>query len=316
MMSDVLLNWERAKETGIGQNSSLVVVDIGGTRIKLGGILNRTPIDSVEQFYVEGVRHGDIVENLANCIEDFRKKNSFNLDGVIVTVPGFIDRDFDRVLKCDNVRELEDRLLATELTRILKVPVVLERDSVLLLKGEYSAGAAQHQEDLAGIFIGTGIGASYLQSGNPFRGGGWALEMGHIPVWPNMQNLQSAGNRTLEDYCSGAELSQIAKKYGVSIESMFSLTTDNSDFSTDLDLIVRLHAFAVSAVIAMFSPRVILVGGGVVSMDGYPFDRLKDLVALQAPLVDSQMPADVRQAVLGWESVLYGAAAFLGSVDK
>ena len=82
MMSDELLNWERARETGIDHNSSLVVVDIGGTRIKLGGILNGTPIDTTEQFYVEGIRHGDIEENLANCIEDFRSKNSYNLDGV------------------------------------------------------------------------------------------------------------------------------------------------------------------------------------------------------------------------------------------
>ena len=311
MMSDELLNWERARETGIDHNSSLVVVDIGGTRIKLGGILNGTPIDTTEQFYVEGIRHGDIVENLANCIEDFRSKNSFNLDGVIVTVPGFIDRDFDRVLKCDNVRELEDRLLASELTRNLNVPVVLERDSVLLLKGEYSAGAAQHQEDVAGIFIGTGIGASYLQSGHPFRGGGWALEIGHIPVWSNLQNLQSSRNQTLEDYCSGAELRQIAKKYGVSIDSLFSLTTDNSDFSTDLDLTVRLHAFAVSTIISMISPRVILVGGGVVSMGGYPFDRLRELVMVQAPLADWNTPVDIRQAALGWESVLHGATAFL-----
>ena len=163
--------------------------------------------------------------------------------------------------------------------------MVLERDSVLLLKGEYSVGAAQHQEDVAGIFIGTGIGASYLQSGHPFRGGGWALEIGHIPVWSNLQNLQSSRNQTLEDYCSGAELRQIAKKYGVSIDSLFSLTTDNSDFSTDLDLTLRLHAFAVfNNNICNFPKSDLGRWGCVVSMGGYPFDRLRELVMVQAPL--------------------------------
>jgi len=35
------------------------------------------------------------------------------------------------------------------------------------------------------------------------------------------------------------------------------------------------------------------------------------LVMVQAPLADWNTPVDIRQAALGWESVLHGATAFL-----
>lgn len=310
-MSNELLNWERAKKAGLSQSSSLVVVDIGGTRVKLGGICEGVPIDPIEQLYVEDIRHGNIINNLAQCIEDFRNRNALRLDGTVVTVPGFIGTDFDRILRCDNVKELQGMLLGSTLNKVLKVPIVLERDTILLLKGEHAAGSAKNQDNVAGVFIGTGIGASFLESGSPFRGNGWALELGHIPVWPVYHDRKKTHGLTLENISSGAKLRQFAQKYEVPIENLFRCASGNSDLESELDLVISYHAFSASVMISTFSPKMILFGGGVVELAGYPFERLKRQISLQIPNTDLETITEIQKASLGWKSVLQGTIAFL-----
>ena len=101
---------------------------------------------------------------------------------LVATVPGFVDRDFDTVLHAANVPELNGLQLASELRQALGLPVLLERDVVLQLLGESAAGAVRGRCEVLAIYIGTGIGAAYLGEQGIFRGGGWALEIGHIPV--------------------------------------------------------------------------------------------------------------------------------------
>ena len=100
----------------------------------------------------------------------------------MATVPGFIDRDFDTVLHTANIPELSGIRLASELALELGVPVRLERDVVLQLLGESIAGAVLHEREVLAVYIGTGVGAAYLGENGIFRGGGWALEIGHMPL--------------------------------------------------------------------------------------------------------------------------------------
>jgi hypothetical protein len=50
-----------------------------------------------------------------------------------------------------------------ELARETGIPVILERDAVLALMGEYAAGGCRGAKSVLGFFFGTGVGASYLE---------------------------------------------------------------------------------------------------------------------------------------------------------
>tara|TARA_B100000497_G_scaffold128009_1_gene172493 strand:+ start:5757 stop:6713 length:957 start_codon:yes stop_codon:yes gene_type:complete len=314
-MYDNLSCWKRARHAGVNQTSHVTVVDIGGTSIKIGGIREGATVDFKTKVYIDEIRADGFIEGLAKLISDYSREHLGTLDGVVITIPGLIDRDHDRILKCKNISELEGRKFASELHAILNVPVVLERDVILLLKGEYFQGAAKYQNDVAGLFIGTGIGASYLNSGQPFRGGGWALEIGHIPIFPILKGKKLNQAETLEDLCSGSQLVKIANKYEVEIGKLFTQINCSNDLTNDLDYLIDFHAFAVSVIISTFSPKLLVIGGGVTEMEGYPFDRLRDLATSLSISIHEKPITTIMPATLRWESVLYGTLSFLHDLD-
>ncbi|WKL33090.1 ROK family protein [Sinorhizobium meliloti] len=78
----------------------------------------------------------------------------------------------------------------------LSVPVQLERDVVLQLLGESASGAIANECEVLAVYFGTGIGAAYLGENGIFRGGGWALEIGHMPVLePGDRQESPSGSR-------------------------------------------------------------------------------------------------------------------------
>ena len=179
---------------------------------------------------------------------------------------------------------------------------------VLLLSGETLAGAAQDREHVLGLFFGTGIGTAYLQNGTPFRGGGWALELGLMPFRGDGRILPGMRTDCLEAYCSGRVLHDIASRYGVEVASLFRTANSNPPLAEELATFVRYQAFAVGCAVAMVSPQAIVLGGGILDMDGYPKERLSRLIEEHAPIAETGRSMDLRWAQLGWTSVLHGAS--------
>ena len=226
----------------------------------------------------------------------------------IVTVPGFIAPDFDHVLSAANVPELNGLALASALQAKVGIPVKLERDVVLQLLGESlrRLGSAVKSDVLA-VYFGTGIGAAYLGDGTIFRGGGWALEIGHMPMHGYGQSLPGIRRDRAEVYASGRTLSSLADRHMIEVGQIFSAAKSNRKLANDLSPFIRDQAFAIASAIALLSPRVVLIGGGVVQMADYPKDELRAVVAEHLPLPATISPLDLRWARLGWEAAVWGA---------
>ena len=285
----------------------ILIIDIGGTSIKFGYSVDGRPQAFRTILSTQALRDGDPVAALAAMIEATVAQAGVTPRFIVATVPGFIDSDGDHVLFAGNIPGLNGRALASELSHSVGCPVFLERDAVLLLTGEALAGAAQDREHVLGLFFGTGIGTAYLQNGTPFRGGGWALELGLMPFRGDGRALAGMRTDCLEAYCSGRVLEDIATRHGVAVGGVFRAAEDAPVLAEELATLVRYQAFAVGCAVAMVSPQIIILGGGVLDMDGYPKDRLKRLVAEHAPIAETGRPMDLRWAQLGWTSVLHGA---------
>ena len=198
--------------------------------------------------------------------------------------------------------------LASGLARALGLPVWLERDVVLLLLGERAAGAARGEDHVLGIFFGTGIGAAYLgERGEPFRGGGWALEIGHMPFRGEGRQLSRQTIDTLKACACGRAVQGLADASGVPVGQLFAASGRSAGLVAALDELVRDQAFCVGAAMAMMSPRVVVLGGGIADMPGYPRERLVALIEAHSPLPAAVGRLDIRWARLGWEAALYGA---------
>ncbi|MDF0504636.1 ROK family protein [Burkholderia cenocepacia] len=294
----------------------ILVIDIGGTNIKFGYALDGQPLAYRKHVPTDALRAGDAIDALARIATEVVAEAGLKPAAIAAAVPGFIDTDYDRVLHAENVAGLNDRWLGTELGARLGCPVVLERDAVLALTGEVRAGAAQHADHILGIFFGTGIGAAFIEGGKPFRGAGWALEIGLMPCTADVQLGDDTQPDCLETHASGRALKAIADRFAVPIETAFARPDSDPALREALMQFVRHQALAVGMAAAIVSPATILIGGGVVNMAGYPRDMLHALIAAHVPTARTRRKLDLRWCQHGWEAVLYGASSIVSEHRK
>ncbi len=286
---------------------TLAVVEIGGTSVKFGFAQGGFPLPFSTVVPTTLIRTGDPIGALAQLARQVSAEAGLVPSGMVATVPGFIARDFDTVVHAANVPELNGLPLATELSAALGMSVVLERDVALQLLGERRAGSVMGEDNVLAIYFGTGIGAAYLGDGKVFRGGGWALELGHMPVHGRGESLPGLEPDRLEVYASGRTLSALAAENGIPVERLFVAGRDIPALQARLDAVVRDQAFAVATAMAVMSPHVVLLGGGIVEMDGYPRERLTATLADHLPVPPAIQPLTLRWAGLGWKAAVWGA---------
>ena len=291
------------------ETSTILVADIGGTAMKLGAVVNGQPAPFSQRVASVRLRCVDPLAALQDILQSFAAAHGLTFDAVVMTVPGFIDCDFDHVLHAANIPELNGLPLASGLAQRLGVPVVLERDAVLLLQGERMSGVAKGCDTVLGIFFGTGVGAAFIQGGAVFRGDGWALEIGHMPMRGDAPPMPGLPPDSLEIYASGRRLNQLADLHGVPVESLFE-QTGNDELCAALATFVRDQAFAVAATLLMLCPQTLVLGGGVLDMPGYPREALADHIRARASL-PPQRNLDIRFASLGWRAVLDAAPSLV-----
>ena len=290
----------------------LAVVEIGGTSVKIGFGVDGRPSDFARTYPTGRIRTAKPAADLAAVICEASAAAGLSPTAIVATVPGFLDRDFDTVLHAKNVPELNGHRLATELSAALALPVQLERDVVLQLLGETSAGAIVGETEVLAIYVGTGIGAAYLGSEGIFRGGGWALEIGHIPMRPPSSRDRP---ESLEHHASGAALAGAAERYGIDVGTAF-LRTDIPALSEALALLIRDQAVAIVTALVLFSPRRLLIGGGVVEMPGYPRDELARQITQCLPRGTGVAAPPITYSTLGWKAAIWGAMAISGSAQR
>lgn len=280
------------------RTANIIVVDIGGTWLKLRAMFQEVVLEMDAIHATALIRTHDPAQSLAKLVMDFAQSCKIDDYVLVATVPGFIGADFDEVLHTPNIPELHGVRLASELSSRLGRKVLIERDAILTLLGEHENGAARSSDFALGLFFGTGIGAAFLANGQPFRGGGWALEIGHTPC--------GADGQILEDRASGRALSELAVKHGVGVEALFRVAAGRPDLKQDLSRIVTIQAKAISTAVSLFSPQVIVLGGGVFEMDLYPRRKLEEQVkGMFSP--KSVVHPEVRWSSLGWRSAIFGA---------
>ncbi len=282
-------------------------MEIGGTSVKFGFADGLKPLAFTSVIPTAAIRCADPIGALSSHLLRATEGAGISPSRVFVTVPGFLDRNFDRVLRAANVPELEGTSLASEMRDRIGIPVELERDVVLQLLGESVAGAVKHEAHVLAVYFGTGIGAAYLGDGEIFRGGGWALEIGHIPMHGLGRTLPGIGRDRAEVYASGRSLQAVATKHNLEVASVFTARYSNPKLSNELRAIVRDQAYAVASGIALLSPRVVLIGGGIVQMEDYPKNELLTVLTEHLPLPQEIAPLDLRWAQLGWRAAIWGA---------
>jgi glucokinase len=202
-------------------------------------------------------------------------------------VPGVVDPDTGRVVVTPNM-SLTGVAIGAHLEGRFHVPVAIGNDGNLGTLGETWLGSARKADSALGIWVGTGIGAGFVQKGRLWRGAREsACEIGHIVMQIGGPKCGCGNHGCLE---AVASRSAIVRRIVTEIEEgRKSLVTELCDGDLrrirsrilakayhDGDKLVRevIHdacdhiGHGAANLINMLNPQAVILGGGVIEALG------------------------------------------------
>lgn len=203
--------------------------------------------------------------------------------GVGIGVPGPTDPDAGVLLEAPNLGADEQNLdLRGLLEPVFGVPIAVENDANSAALGEHRFGAARGVDDMIYITVSTGIGGGLIFKGRLLRGAGFtAGEVGHMVLAPESRDVCGCGRTGCwEAICSGTGLARqgreaIAAGRAPGLAARVqdgevtpalvvqAATAGDPTANAILQRVVQYNGVAFMNLIHLFSPAMIVIGGGL-----------------------------------------------------
>ncbi|UTJ47708.1 ROK family protein [Atlantibacter subterranea] len=248
-------------------------LDIGGTKTEAvilnreGEALSTQRIATVKTDYPAFLH--SLVDFIRHVTEGFNQPVSIGL-----CLPGTEDAD-TRVIKNSNIVVLNQQPLIRDLEYALQLPVAWDNDANCFTLSEATDGAAAQADIVFGAILGTGCGGGLsmhktLWPGRNRNAGEW----GHNPLphyapeqdGPAVKCYCGQWNCT-ESFISGTGLArQYHQRHALALDAkefFQRLESGEADAAALFSLYKNQLARALAAVINIYDPDVIVVGGGL-----------------------------------------------------
>lgn len=257
------------------------------------------------------------------------------ISGIGVGCPGPLDLDRGIILTAPNLGWHNVPLKQT-LEKTFGCPAAIANDVDAGLYGEYRFGAAQKARCALGVFPGTGLGGACVYEGKLFRGKrGSCMELGHLPVQPGGRLCGCGQKGCLETIASRlaiaseaamaahrGEAPQLLDLAGTDIGAMKSGTLAKAIEAGDrgVEQIVRNAArmlgIALSGVVNLLAPDVLVLGGGLVeAMPAIFLGEVRKAVEGRAMKMYTE-DLKIVPARLGDAATAMGAAALIAAASE
>lgn len=296
----------------------LVGIEIGGTKLQLvlgdgsGRIRERRRLAVDPAGGGEGIRL-----QIASALPGLMAGGG--VQGVGVGFGGPVDWRTGQVCCSHQVKGWHDFPLGAWLARETGLPVVVDNDANVAALGEALHGAGRGEDPVFWINMGSGVGGGLVVGGRIYHGQRpGECEVGHV-------RLDKSG-ATVEDRCSGwavdRRLREVAahhpsgplamrlgdRRGGEARHLAAALSEGDPGAQAVLSELADNLGFALSHVVQLLHPAVVVVGGGL-SLMGEPL-RAAMAEALGRHVMDAFQPGPaLRLAGLGEDSVPVGALA-------
>jgi len=191
-------------------------VDLGGTNLRIAAVDSDGKLLEKLTTGAEVQRGRDFVINeMCAAIESLRVKyrDSGQLAGIGIGVPGFIDMDSGTVVRSPNLPDWLNFPVREQIEGKLGTTVVLENDANAAAMGEQWLGAGRNMDHMAMYTLGTGVGGGLIFNGRLWHGmNGMANELGHINVEPEGHPCGCGSRGCLEQYASATAIVRMAQE--------------------------------------------------------------------------------------------------------
>ena len=247
---------------------TILSADIGGTNFRLGAVEEDGRIVKFEKIPTGSVfSSGNVLADLEKAIRAFAGDMRF--DAVAIGFPATLNRERTKVVQAPNIPFMENVPVCEALQKALGVPVLIERDVTFALCCDVVKYHLPTEGLICGVYFGTGVGNAMLLDGRPLTGRhGAAGELGHIPVPGSVIPCGCGNVGCLEAVAGGKALARIQREQypDTPIGDMFARHGQEPPL---LELLDGMAA-AVATEINILDPDRVLLGGGVLNMEGFP----------------------------------------------
>jgi glucokinase len=185
-------------------------VDIGGTKVTAGVVDEHGRLREVRRRETPTTSSTAVADVVAELVADLRVRHDVALVGV--GAAGFVDATHSTVLFAPHLAWRNEPLQDAIGGRV-GLPVMVENDANAAAWAEWRFGAAQGEDAVVGITLGTGIGGGIVLRGRLYRGRfGTAGEFGHMQVVPGGRRCECGNDGCWEQYASGNALAREARE--------------------------------------------------------------------------------------------------------
>jgi glucokinase len=283
-----------------------VGVDIGGTKVSVGVVVDNNIVGEPDKFYISDcINADDLVIHIKNSIDSLLKANDINWDEVEhigVGSPGPLDHKTGVVLKTPNLTMIRYYPLADKLKEVTGIRTFVNNDANCFALGEQKAGAGKGLDYVLGITLGTGFGLGFAYKGEIFSGAtSTALEFALTPYKDGV----------FEDYISGRGISKIYKNITgneINPKKIDELAGRGDEFALRTWSEFGEHlANALIILVNVLDPDIIVIGGSVANGYNYFINPTKEKLYSKI----HERPREhlkVKKSSLGESSAIIGAA--------
>lgn len=294
-------------------------IDVGGSALKCGLVSeDGSLLQSFSEPLEKDAGEAGIIEQIISCITQ-AESTAHNYNGVISGVgigfPGIVENNIV-IGGADNLPGFEDLPLGSLLETKTGYNIFLDNDANMMGMGEWIYGAAKGCSDIVFLTVGTGIGGA-LVINNQLYGGykNRGTELGHIIIRHEGLSCTCGSRGCLEAYASvtalinryrflearapdSADGKYIMERYWQQDDAAINAMTYHLDHM----------AAGIAGYINIFSPEMVVIGGGISEAGDFYIRELRERVKnLAMPATSGQ--TTLMAAALGNKAGVQGCAA-------
>lgn len=290
-------------------------IDLGGTKIE-GAILTKSEPPNVlyrERIPTEAFRGYDHI--VGQIVRMFRLMTDFagtKPDRMGIATPGTLDPQ-QGVMKNCNTTSLNGKPLKADLERALDTEVFLANDANCFALAETRLGVVRQQfpdaKVVFGVIMGTGVGGGLVVNGEVINGlQGIGGEWGHNFLDASGGHCYCGKKGCVEKVLSGPALEAYYESKAGTKKGMPEIVADAGSDPVARDTLQRLTAFfgqAISVIINIVDPHVIVIGGGLGNIDAIYSEGMH---SLKKNIFNNRVETPIVRPVLGDSAGVFGAA--------
>ena len=290
-------------------------IDLGGTKIE-GAILTKSEPPNVlyrERIPTEAFRGYDhIVGQIARMFRLMTDFAGTKPDRMGIATPGTLDPQ-QGVMKNCNTTSLNGKPLKADLERALDTEVFLANDANCFALAETRLGVVRQQfpdaKVVFGVIMGTGVGGGLVVNGEVINGlQGIGGEWGHNFLDASGGHCYCGKKGCVEKVLSGPALEAYYESKAGTKKGMPEIVADAGSDPVARDTLQRLTAFfgqAISVIINIVDPHVIVIGGGLGNIDAIYSEGMH---SLKKNIFNNRVETPIERPVLGDSAGVFGAA--------